>query len=156
MGFEAVAVMRRMPELSQVPIIAVSASVLEMDQDQSRRVGCDDFLSKPIEISKVFAMLQQYLGLEWVYGEQAPGADAAQGAPAGEEPADAELVPPPREELELLYELARFGNMARIQEYTRELEDRSPTYRAFARRLNRLAEGFEDEQIQTMLKQYLF
>ncbi len=119
MGFEAVAIIRQLPELATVPIIAVSASVLELDRDQCRRVGCDDILAKPVEADKVFAMLQHYLRLEWAYEAPAPpGLDAQERheAPIGE------LIPPPRAELESIYELARFGDMDRLQAYAAHLE----------------------------------
>ncbi|MBA3469523.1 MAG: response regulator [Herpetosiphonaceae bacterium] len=155
MGFEAVAIMRQNPDLASIPIIAVSASVLEMDQEQSRRVGCDDFLSKPIEIGKVFAAIQHYLGLEWVSAQPAETSLSDQHS-ASEQLGALEIVPPPREQLEVLFELARFGNMARIQEYAEDLAAQSPHYRLFTQQLAQLAAAFDDEQIQTFLKQYLF
>jgi CheY-like chemotaxis protein len=155
MGFEAVPQIRQIPELAHVPIIAVSASVLEVDQDQSRRVGCDDFLSKPIEAERLYRLLARHLGLQWRY-EPAPreriGDDEAGGphaTPAGE------ILPPPQAELEALYELARFGNMERIQERARYLEALGEHYRPFAGHLYRLAEEFEDEKIQAFITHYL-
>jgi signal transduction histidine kinase/ligand-binding sensor domain-containing protein/DNA-binding NarL/FixJ family response regulator len=155
MGFEAVAAIRQMPELAAVPIVAVSASVLEIDQEQSRRVGCDDFLTKPIEVEKVFALLQTYLELEWVYEAQADHA-ADRLAESDEAAIEAAIVAPPREELEILYELARFGDMERIQQHAGHLEGLSPQYRSFARQVAHLAEAFDDERIQALVKQHLF
>jgi CheY-like chemotaxis protein len=153
MGFEAVPAIRQIPELSNVPIDAVSASILELDQRQSQQVGCDDFLTKPLEAGKVFALLQRYLGLEWTY--QAQPEPRKQPA-AGEEQAPAsEIIPPPQEELEILYELARFGNMERIQQRARQLEAASPRYRPFARRIQQLSEAFDDQRIQALVQQYL-
>lgn len=67
MGFEAVAEIRDIPAFKETPIIAISASVLDTDQSASRRVGCDDFLTKPIEANKLFAMIETYLNLTWLY-----------------------------------------------------------------------------------------
>jgi hypothetical protein len=69
--------------------------------------------------------------------------------------ADDALIPPPRPELEQAYELARFGNMTRLREYAHDLETRAPTYQLFARRLQQLAETFDDEQIIRFLNQFL-
>jgi CheY-like chemotaxis protein len=153
MGFEAVAAIRQLPELATIPIVAVSASVLEMDREQCRRVGCDDVLSKPVEADNVFAVLRQYLNLEWVYA--APAARATEMQDRLDE-AEGELIPPPREELERLYELARFGDMDRLQAHAAYLEGLSPRYRPFAERVRRLAEQFDDRQIQELVEQYLF
>ena len=38
MGFEAVTIIRQIPELVHVPIVAVSASVLQLDRSESQRV----------------------------------------------------------------------------------------------------------------------
>jgi hypothetical protein len=54
-----------------------------------------------------------------------------------------------------LYELARFGNMARIQQHARLLEQNSARYRPFAQRVYRLAEAFDDEAIQRLVQQSL-
>jgi CheY-like chemotaxis protein/anti-sigma regulatory factor (Ser/Thr protein kinase) len=153
MGFEAVPAIRQIPELSNVPIVAVSASVLELDQRQSQQVGCDDFLTKPLEAGKVFALLQRYLGIEWLYVAQP---EPLEQPAAGEEQAPAsELIPPPQDELEILYELARFGNMERIQQRARHLEALSPRYRPFARRIHQMAASFDDQRIQDLIQQYL-
>ncbi|HEY9845850.1 MAG TPA: ATP-binding protein, partial [Candidatus Caenarcaniphilales bacterium] len=47
-GFEATRRIRMLPELAGVRVIAISASVFDFDQQQSREVGCDDFLPKPV------------------------------------------------------------------------------------------------------------
>jgi CheY-like chemotaxis protein len=150
MGFEAVPALRQIGGLADVPIIAVSASVME--HDQSRQIGCDDFMTKPVDVDQVLDVLEAYLALEWVY--TAP--DIGGAAQPGEGSAvAAELVPPPPDELELLYELARLGNMERIQEHARRLEARSPEHRAFARQVIRLAEAFDDERLQDLIRPYL-
>jgi hypothetical protein len=58
---------RQTDEIKDVPIIAVSASTTEMMEEASRRVGCNAFLPKPIDEQKLFALLQEYLQLEWIY-----------------------------------------------------------------------------------------
>lgn len=70
-GFEAVKEIRQIPEIAKIPIIAVSASVLDMDRHKSQMAGCEAFLSKPVDREKLLALLAQYLHLEWVYEEEA-------------------------------------------------------------------------------------
>ncbi len=152
MGFEAVAAIRQMPELAGTPIIAVSASVMDMNKEQSHRVGCDDFLCKPIDADALYGLLQSYLGLTWRYRDSA--ADAPPPPPAAA-PAGA-LVPPPREELERIYELACLGNMARIQQHARYLQRLSARYIPFAEALAHLAEQLDDEAIQRLVAAHIF
>ena len=159
-GFEAVVAIRRIPELAAIPIIAISASVLEGDQAQCILIGCNDFLNKPIEVERIFAMLQKHLQLEWVYQTtEANSIDLAsqtnpEALPAGIV-GEIDLVPPDVENLEILYELASFGNMERIQQHALYLEELAPQYRPFAKRISQLAEAFDDQEIQKLIKQYL-
>ncbi len=46
---------------NQIPIIALTANVMQKHRDQFRAVGCNEFLDKPISKQKLIALLQQYL-----------------------------------------------------------------------------------------------
>ncbi|HEY1012527.1 MAG TPA: two-component regulator propeller domain-containing protein [Herpetosiphonaceae bacterium] len=154
MGFEAVPAIRAIPELAEVPIIAVSASVLEADQAHSIQVGCDGFVSKPVDAGQILELVRRHVRLEWIV---APAeALAAPPLSADGDPGGDELILPPREELEALYERARFGDMRSVREQAERLGRLSPRYEAFARRILALAEAFDDEQIQEVLRPHLF
>jgi len=137
-GFEAVQRLRDMPEFTDTPIIAISASVLEMDQVQSRRVGCDAFLPKPVNTRKLFSLMGTLARITWIYEEPAEKPEV--------EMSD-EIVAPPSDELESLYELTKLGMMLRIQEQATLLEHSDERYIPFASRLRKLADAFEDKQI---------
>jgi DNA-binding response OmpR family regulator len=152
-GFEAVPLIREIPALARVPILAVSASAHNMDAEHSRRFGCDGFLPKPVDAEELFSALGQHLHLEWQTEAQplGPAAGAVPSAPV--EPA--RLIPPPRAELEQIYELARFGNMERVRERAHGLRQLSEQYQPFAQELLRLAEAFDDEAIARLAQKYL-
>ena len=152
MGFEAVTEIRKMPDFATIPIIAISASVLDMDQEESKKVGCDDFLTKPVEINNLLGLLQKYLQLTWL--EEPVLHDTGPLETAVSEP-PSEIIPPPHEELEMLVELARFGNMTRIREQATYLEELSPQYQPFAQKLAHLAENLEDAEILAFVMHYL-
>lgn len=155
MGFEAVPLIRALPGLADVPIIAVSASVLEAERVQSREMGCDDFLQKPVEADKLLALMEKHLGLVWEFGPaQTESATGAQIVDASS-PQAGPLTSPPAAELEAIRELARLGNMRRIQEAAARLESLAPDYRAFAAELIRLADDFDDEGILHFVEQFL-
>ena len=71
-GFEAAQNIREMPELKDTPIIAVSASLLDMDPQGIKEKGFDAFLLKPIDMDELFAVLKKYLPVEWRYEEASP------------------------------------------------------------------------------------
>ncbi|MBA3530647.1 MAG: response regulator [Ardenticatenales bacterium] len=150
-GFEAVGQLRHLPGLATTPIIAISASVHAWDQAESHRLGCDAFLPKPIEFQALLHLLEKLLHLEWRY---APAADSAPVDPPAPLPASA-LLPPPVEEIEAIYELARLGSMERLHARVTRLAAASLAHRAFAEHIQALAEAIEDEQIMTLLERYL-
>jgi len=144
-GFEAVQRLRQMPEFQETLIIATSASVFEADQEKSRVIGCDVFLPKPVEEDKLFNILVNRLKLEWVYETVAQPHDTYV-------PESAPLVPPPLAELEALYELAMLGSMRDIREQARQLEALDEKYRPFSRKLQELAQTFDDEKILALIE----
>lgn len=152
MGFEAAAAIRQMPEFSTIPIIAVSASVLELYEENSKQVGCDDFLTKPVDTDKLLSLLQKYLDLTWKYEDaQDTNAEFVEGVVH----IQSDVIPPPQVELEKLVELVRFGSMDRIQEQAQFIESLSPQYHAFAHTIEQLASDYEDEKIMAFVMQFL-
>ena len=152
-GIEAVQEIRQIPELQEVVIIAVSASVFEMDRKKSVSVGCNSFLPKPVKAEKLFALLETHLKLEWVYSESVTDDGVAESLEA-KELVSGPLVPPPAEELEVLHKLAMTGKMRRIRDRATHLEELDKKYLPFVRKLRHLAKGFEREQILALIKQY--
>ena len=75
-GFEATRRIREQhPEL---PIIALSAAVMDADREQARLAGANDHLAKPIESQTVFAMLEKWLRAD---GYLAPAPPPASPSP---------------------------------------------------------------------------
>jgi len=60
-GLEATKVLRTKPELSQVPIIATTASAGEDSREDCLKAGCTDHLSKPIQSKELFEILSKYI-----------------------------------------------------------------------------------------------
>lgn len=61
-GWEATRRIKAMPDLEQIPIIALTAHAMLGDEEKARAAGCDDYLSKPIDEDLLFATLDRYLG----------------------------------------------------------------------------------------------
>ncbi len=62
-GFEATSVIRRAETGTgrRVPIIALTASAMASDRQRCVAAGMDDYLSKPIRVSELFAMLDRWM-----------------------------------------------------------------------------------------------
>lgn len=152
MGFEAATKIRQLTDYTDVPIIAVSASVLDLYQENSQQVGCDDFLTKPVDTDKLLDVLQKYLTLTWQY-DALPNDESINVENALLTQTD--IMPPPQVELEKLMELARFGNMDHLHEQAQYLQSLSPEFHAFAHIIDQLASNYEDEKIMAFVTQFL-
>ena len=152
-GFEAVKEIRNIPALKDVTIIAISASVLDMDRAKSKSFGCDSFLPKPVDEQKLLALLREYLQLTWIYEEVAKSSDSDRAST--ETTTQQELVAPPPEEIEILYELAMLGSMKKIRERAMYLQSMDAKYLTFAKKLQDLAQDFQEKAIVNLIEQYL-
>ena len=62
-GIEATRRIRTMPELSEVPIVALTANVMPGDQDRCLEAGMTDFLGKPVDLESLDRIIFQYAGI---------------------------------------------------------------------------------------------
>ncbi|MBN1811470.1 MAG: response regulator [Anaerolineae bacterium] len=52
-GYDLARRMRSMPNLDGVPILAVTANVMQGDRERTLAAGCDGFIPKPIDVDKL-------------------------------------------------------------------------------------------------------
>jgi signal transduction histidine kinase/FixJ family two-component response regulator len=150
-GFEATRRLRMLPELTGVVVIAISASVFNFDQQQSREVGCDDFLPKPVREVELLEKLRVYLELEWIYEE----ATAVKGTNSSQRFSQEEsMVAPSGEEIAMLLDLAMRGDLRGIVERAAQLEALDQQWVPFATHLRQLAKSFKGKQILEFIRQY--
>ncbi len=151
-GFEATRRLRISPDLKDVVVIAISASVFDFNQQQSQEVGCNGFLPKPVRQADLLEKLQVHLGLEWVYEEGI--AAKATGSQREQESLGESIAAPPTEETAVLLDLAMRGDIRGIVERAAHLEGLDKQWVPFATHLRQLAKNFEDEQILEFIKHY--
>ncbi len=60
-GLEATRRIRALPEGNRVPIIAMTAAVMEEDRERCRAVGMNDFVPKPVDPDELIRVLSHYL-----------------------------------------------------------------------------------------------
>ena len=60
-GKEATKIIKKMPDKSNIPIIAVTANSLKGDKELFLESGMDDYISKPIDADELTLTLQKYL-----------------------------------------------------------------------------------------------
>jgi two-component system, cell cycle response regulator DivK len=60
-GLTATAEIRNIPELSHIPIVALTANVMQGDRERSLEAGCDGYIRKPIDVDSFPDQITQYL-----------------------------------------------------------------------------------------------
>lgn len=60
-GWEATRQIKAAPETRHIPVIALTAHAMAGDREKALAAGCDDFDTKPVEISRLLEKIQALL-----------------------------------------------------------------------------------------------
>ncbi|MBE9155853.1 AAA family ATPase [Nodosilinea sp. LEGE 06152] len=157
-GFEMTRRLRQSPELQAITVIAVSASVLELDQRLSQAAQCDAFLPKPVQEAALLQTLQTHLKLDWVYAPGTNSPVASQGAASDSAAVSLIALPiaaiPPASDLDALLDLAQRGDLKGLVAYTQQLETLNSQWTPFAAQLRQLAMSYKGRQAIALIKRY--
>ena len=61
-GYEATKRLRKMNGISGVPVVALTANVMQGDREKSLEAGCDGYIQKPIDVDQLPDQIESYLG----------------------------------------------------------------------------------------------
>jgi len=147
-GFEAVQAIRKIPSLKQVIILGASASILERDKAELKIAGCDDFLSKPINVQNLLERLDHYLDIEWIY----EGHETNHNPTPDDNVTDFQI--PSHDQMAKLYRLVERGSMRKIRRWAEKIADADSRFRPFAEQVDILARTYDSETIEILVKKY--
>ena len=139
-GLEATQRLRTLDAFKDVPIIAMSAGASGADREESIAAGMNAFLPKPIDMDGLLHQIAALLQLDWIYDSLAATPVLASGGIGS-------IVVPPVAEMEVLYRLARLGNMGHILEHANYLLQLDERYRPFASQLSLLAKEYQSKAL---------
>ncbi len=61
-GWEVTLLLKRDPATARLPVIALTAHALASDRDRAFEVGCNDYETKPVELSSLLGKIEAQLG----------------------------------------------------------------------------------------------
>jgi signal transduction histidine kinase/FixJ family two-component response regulator len=146
-GFALLRQMRRDETLRSVKVIVSSASVAQLDQQMSLDAGADTFLTKPVQVSDLFKLLEQLLELTWETEGSATEPVALAQLTA--------LTPPPPVELQTWLALVQEGRLKKLITVAEELGQQDDTYQPFIQQVIQLAKQFQSEKLEQLIQKYL-
>jgi signal transduction histidine kinase/DNA-binding response OmpR family regulator len=149
-GFGALKQIRSNPVTSVAKVFAFSAKVFEQDKQRTQQAGFDDFVPKPVNLDSLLTKIGTHLNLTW---QTRPIADSSVLSKTSTSRAGTALTQLPESaQLEVLYELARMGDIQEILTKIAEVEAANSGYKAFADEIRQAAGEFDTRKIKKYLQ----
>lgn len=148
-GYEAVEEIRK--EFPELPVFALTASAFKHDEARIRESGFDGYLAKPFKQSSLFKLIEENTPIAFRYYQpETPN----QTDNLQELDWDA-LTPflPGREVWDALDEMVTINDFLGVKNRAVELEQKEELI-PLARRLAKLADGFDEEPLMELLNQW--
>jgi len=145
-------------DLQNIPIIGISASVFEHEQQACLDAGCDAFIPKPIDFTLLLATIQAQLHMIWQYADKVAETAATPSSSMTEAESVVEPITVaktvPTHSLQELNQLAMMGDIAGILEILDDLEKLNAQIKPFTHKIRVLAKKFDEEGICQLLAEY--
>lgn len=160
-GFETTKALRNNPQFKDLPIIAVSANAMFDAQLSSYRVGCNAFLSKPINLKLLTKSIAQFVEIEWIYLQSSKSTSSTQNnqpqqiATSQDTNTNELIVAPSHEQLAQFIHLTQIGDIEAIIEQAEHLEKFDTKYLPFTKKVYELAQTFQQHKLLKFLEIFL-
>jgi signal transduction histidine kinase/CheY-like chemotaxis protein/purine-cytosine permease-like protein len=128
------------------PIIVLTSNAYPSDRVEAIKTGCNDFLAKPLQVSKLLNKLKLHLGLTWIYqGELSIYTDQIKLPKP-------ESLKPNNNILDRFNDFVRIGDLIGLNQYLIELKETKPEYRDFLSQMMQLSSEFRLLELKQLIK----
>ncbi|GAX42155.1 integral membrane sensor hybrid histidine kinase [Tolypothrix sp. NIES-4075] len=158
-GWEMLKQLRINQKFKETIFILYYASIFDRNQQKSKVAGGDDFLAKPMQAAEIYRLLSKHLKLSWIYAEtQKEKVRSHQPLSPGVSPkpqTTGEIIVPPVDDLVMLIEYAKKGQIKGIQKELEKIYKMDENYKPFVNHLNQLVKTFNIKKIRQFLQNYI-
>ncbi|BAZ51262.1 integral membrane sensor hybrid histidine kinase [Nostoc sp. NIES-4103] len=154
-GFELIKQLRQSAELKKVIAIASSASVFDTDQFKSLEAGADEFLPKPVQADSLLKSIHKYLQLEWIYEDKSESNFSNNETQTNSSVGSCEIIPPAREILDQLNDLAQKGDLDEVTAIAEQLKEQDIKFSWFVDKLIQMSDACQVKQVQDFIGNYI-
>ncbi|MGE9297172.1 MAG: PAS domain S-box protein [Puniceicoccales bacterium] len=144
-GFEFCQHIKGDPTLMHVPVVAVSASVMQDKENAARLKPFSEFVAKPVKAGDLYQKVGQVLGITWEATELKPKEEQTKPST----PVAVKL--PDESTLKRLLLLAEEGDILSLQETVESMAEADPDCGEFYGRLRDLAAQFQSQALEDLL-----
>ncbi len=148
-GYDAARKIKSDPEGKNTVIFALTADALQEERGKMISAGCDDFVSKPIQIAEIFEKMAKYLGISYEYASSNSKTGDIKTRRVDEvlTPESLRIIP-----VEMLKELEQASARLKIKDVTRALEKIQSDFPVIAEPLARLAKDYKYQEIWDLIQ----
>jgi signal transduction histidine kinase/DNA-binding NarL/FixJ family response regulator len=151
-GYELLQQLRNDSDLQHLKVLVSSASVAQIDRQQSLAAGGDDFLAKPLQINELLPLLAKHLQLTWKYDQTNSNHSLSR---EDESSSFIELILPSPIDLRILLELTQDGMVHKLIATAEQIGQENILYQPFTMRIIKLAKEFQIDRIEIFLQKSL-
>ena len=144
-GMDGVEALRRIrQEYEALPIVAISASVMQHEQQSYLTSGFDAFLDKPFRLEDLYACLEQILDVNYEYAQP--------NAPPAPEPADFARLRLPAALRAQLHQAAEMHNVTEVKNCLDQVQALGAEEAHLAAHLGELVQRYDLESVLKILE----
>jgi len=145
-GLDIAKIFRSDPNLKQIPIIGVSATVSQSERKHEFEALCDHFVGKPIPFGELLEKIQISLGISW----NMVSVSSASRSPGEPTEKEGSMVVPPEQTLLTISSLVQRGMFNELKPILADLQTEYQ-YAPFCEQIMRFARNYDDERILSFI-----